>query len=132
MERASAYLRLNPQDNHGFRCQVVNYCLRQGRDDEAIAVCSDYPEDMMPDTRYGHVLARYRLGDLDGAARLLAGAMGDLPLVKDFLVRKRIAKPQLNEFGVVLGGKDQAWLYRQEMRDCWIEAAGCLEWLKKQ
>ena len=131
MERAASYLRLNPHDNHGFRCQLVNYYLRQGRDEKAFAICSDYPDDMMADTRYGHVLALYRLGDLDGAARLLGGAKKDLPLVREFLVRERIRKPRLNEFGVTLGGKDQAWLYRQEMRDCWLETAGSLEWLKK-
>ncbi len=38
---------------------------------------------------------------------------------------------QLNQHGVSYGGKDQAWIYREEMRDCWLETPDCLKWLKQ-
>jgi hypothetical protein len=33
--------------------------------------------------------------------------------------------------GVQFGGDDQAWLYRDEMRDVWLETAGAIDWLKQ-
>lgn len=126
------YLRLNPTDNHGYRAQLVNNHLRQGLNEQAAAICGNYPHDMLPEIRYGHVLALYRLGDLVGAARLLVKAVDDLPMVKDYLVKKRVAKPRLDPEGVRLGGRDQAWIYREDMRDCWVETTGCLDWLKAQ
>jgi len=131
-ELMAYYLRLNPPDNHGYRCQLVNAYLRQGRYGEAAAICVQYPHDMMPETRYGHVLALYRLGDLEAAARQLEHARRDLPEVVGYLTRSRPAKPKLHAEGVRIGGRDQAWIYREEMRDCWAEADGCLQWLKAQ
>jgi hypothetical protein len=34
-------------------------------------------------------------------------------------------------FGVRIGGDDQAWLYREEMRDVWDATSDALEWLRK-
>lgn len=132
MRLAEHYLRINPTDNHGYRTELVNHCLREGRNQQAAAICAKYPQDMMAETRYGHVLALYRLGDLTGAAHRLSGAADHLPLVKDYLLRKRAAKPKLNPRSVRIGGKDQAWIYREEMRDSWAATGGCLEWLQKQ
>ena len=126
------YLQINPTDNHGYRTALVNKFLREGRNQQAAAICANYPQDMMAETRYGHVLALYRLGDLAGAALRLSSATDHLPLVKDYLLRKRAAKPKLNRHSISIGGKDQAWIYREEMRDCWVATAGCLEWLQKQ
>jgi hypothetical protein len=126
------YLQINPTDNHGYRTELVNNFLREGRNQQAAAICANYPQDMMAETRYGHVLALYRLGDMAGAALQLSSAADHLPLVKDYLLRKRAAKPKLNPNRIRIGGKDQAWIYREDMRDCWAATAGCLEWLQKQ
>lgn len=132
MRLSERYLQLNPTDNHGYRTQLVNTFLRVGSNQQAAAICTRYPDDMLAETRYGHVLALYRLGDLAGAAQLLRDATEHLPLVKEYLLRKRVAKPKLSDHGVRVGGEDQAWLYREEMRDCWAETSGCLEWLRKE
>lgn len=126
------YLRFNPGDNHGYRTALVNYYLHEDRNEEAAALSGKYPDDMLADTRYGRVLALYRLGDEPGAAHALSGAAQDLPLVMDYLCRARVAKPKLHEDSVMIGGKDQAWIYRNDMRDCWMQTPGCLEWLKRQ
>ena len=86
---------------------------------------------MLAETRYGHVLALYRLGDIEGAAQRLDSAVEHMPLVKDYLVKSRVAKPRISCERVQIGGKDQAWIYREDMRDCWVETQGCLEWLQK-
>jgi hypothetical protein len=33
--------------------------------------------------------------------------------------------------GVQYGGDDQAWLYREAMRDLWLETPGAIDWLKR-
>ena len=126
------YLRLNPNDNHGFRCHLVDRLLTVGRDAEALACAERFPKDMFAETRYGAVLALYRLGRLDEAAARLDEALDRLPLVPKYLLRDRIAKPQFGEQGMTIGGKEQAWRYRQDMRDVWMGTNGALEWLARR
>lgn len=33
--------------------------------------------------------------------------------------------------GIAVGGPDEAWLYRDEMRDTWKDTKGAMNWLKK-
>jgi len=102
------YLRLNPEDNHGYRALLINYYLRSGQNAQALSLAKSYSDDILPDTLYGHVLASYRLGSLERAAEALAAAVDILPLVPGYLVKKRIARPKLNQHGVSYGGKDSA------------------------
>ena len=74
----------------------------------------------------GDPLVRAAFEDvLDGVT-----AAEHLPLVLDFLVRDRVAKPPIDPMGVTMGGKDEAWLYRESMRKTWLATEGMLEWLK--
>lgn len=91
---------------------------------------AQYPADLNPDIAYGHVLALYRLGKIDEAGVAIRDAVVDLPKVPRYLSAKRVRKPKLDSFGVRIGGDDQAWLYRQEMRDVWEATPGALDWLK--
>ena len=132
LERAmSLYLRLNPNDNHGFRSPLVNHLLTAGRDADALACAERFPEDMFAETRYGAVLALYRLGRLDEAESRLRQAQDDLPLVLNYLVRARVRRPKMDGYGIAIGGSDQAWLYREDMRDVWTQTDGALAWLRE-
>ena len=126
------YLRLNPNDNHGIRAPMVNRLLAEGRDADALAIAERYPGDMHAELPYGRVLALYRLGRLDEAAAALEDAMRDLPLVPEYLLRELVEAPELNEFGVKLGGEDQAWLYREDMREVWMATDGMRPWLAEE
>ena len=126
------YLRLNPNDNHGVRTTLVNRLLTVGRDADALAIIDRYPKDLQVETAYGRVLARFRLGRPDDAADALREALRHLPLVPPYLLRDLVDKPPIDEFGVGVGGKEQAWLYRVEMRDVWIETDGMGPWLQAQ
>lgn len=46
-------------------------------------------------------------------------------------MRARVKRPKFSEHGILIGGEDQAWLYREEMRDLWQDTPGALDWLKK-
>ena len=126
------YLRLNPHDNHGIRAPLVNHLLLTGRDADALAVAQRYPRDRLPELAYGRVLALYRLGRLDDAARALVEAKQYLPLVPEYLLRKHVEMPAPDEFHVKLGGDDLAWLYREDMRAVWMAADGMRRWLARE
>ena len=125
------YLRLNPTDNHGWRAPLVNALLQEGKNQEALAVIQDYPDDMHPEIAYGKVLALYRGGAKGRALTALAEARDRLPLVLDFLARDKVRRPALSDDGsYVIGGKDQAWFYREAMRDTWLQTEGAMDMLR--
>ena len=125
------YLRLNPGDNHGWRAPLVNALLRAGDDAEALAVIERYPDDLHPEIVYGRVLALYRSGAKGRALTALAEARDRLPEVLDFLVRDKVRRPAMRDDGLLtIGGRDQAWLYREEMRDTWLGTDGAMEMLR--
>jgi hypothetical protein len=133
-------LALNPQDNHGVRAELMNHLLRRGEDQRALELARSFPGDILADLAYGEVLALYRLGDQTQARRALRTAIGRLPRIPHYLMRKRVKQPPQSgplgrRVGAVLGrapgGEDQAWLYREAMRDVWEAEPGILAWLKK-
>ncbi len=124
-------LALNPRDNHGVRAELMNHYLRKHEDEKALALARQFPTDVLADLAYGEVLALYRLGQQERAARVLHEAVGRLPRIPRFLLRKRIKRPSLGGAGFTGGGDDEAWLYRQAMRDVWEAEPGLLAWMKK-
>lgn len=125
-------LALNPQDNHGARAELMNHYLRARSDQEALELARRFPNDLLADLAYGEVLALYRLGYQEHAARALRRAVDRLPRIPRFLLRKRIKRPVLDDAGFTPGGEDQAWLYREAMRDVWEAEPGLLSWMKKR
>jgi len=124
-------LRLNPQDNHGVRAELMNHYLRDGEDEQALILARRFPGDLLADLAYGEVLALYRLGREERARFVLNTAVRRLPRIPYYLTRKRIKQPRLNPLGITPGGDDQAWLYREAMRDVWEAEPGILAWLKR-
>jgi len=132
IEKIQHYLRLNPEDNHGYRGMLINRYLQQGENQQALALARAYPEDMLPDILFGLALAQYRLGDLQAAKAALEAAHDELPFITKYLLQTTAKEPKHHEYGMIQGGKEQAWLYRDEMRDSWLQTDGCMAWLKEQ
>lgn len=124
-------LQINPNDNHGFRSILMDELLRHGNDQEALALANNYPDDMHAELLYGRVLALYRLDERKEAHTVLIDAVERLPKIVRYLTHKRVRKPMLEPQGIQIGGDDQAWLYRDAMRDVWEATPGVLDWLKK-
>ncbi len=122
---------MNLEDDHGLRYVAMNDYLRRGQNEAALQLAEKFPNERLPETRYGLVLALYRLGRVQSAQSAAEQAVVDLPHVARHLVRARVRKPKLSPFGFTPGGEDQAWLYREEMREVWLETPGALDWLKK-
>jgi hypothetical protein len=124
-------IRLNPNDNHGFRGLLVNYLLRKGEDAAALEVIARYPDDVLVEPTFGEVLAHLRRGDERDARAALSRALEVNAFVPRYLTASRITPPRLDPHGVSLGGRDQAWLYMEDARDIWACTPGALEWLKR-
>ncbi len=124
-------MTLNPDDNHGFRMVMMNYYLRNNDNENAVALASQFSDDMTPEIAYGEVLALFRLDRLDEAQVALETAIKRLPKIVRYLRSKRVKKPKFDLNRIQYGGDDQAWLYRDAMRDIWEGTPGVLDWLKK-
>jgi hypothetical protein len=125
---AERLMRLNRDDDHGVRFMLINEYLRDGRDEQALALARQYPRDLAPETRFGAVLALVRLRRMQEAQHALRTACCDLPTTAQYLLPARVRRPRLLQGTIAAGGDDQAWLYRDEMRSVWQQTPGALEW----
>jgi len=130
-ELAEQMLALNPNDNHGFRCLVMDHCLRSGEEQKALQLADRYPDDGSPELLYGRVLALYRMDRLVEAGEAARRAVKSRPKVLHYLIAKRVRKPEMHPSWVTLGGDDEAWFYREQMREVWLATPGVVSWLKK-
>jgi len=123
---------LNPADNHGFRRDLINRHLVFDEDEKALGMAENFPDDIMPEILYGRVLALYRLGRKDEALVAAREAKQEMPKVASYLVSPQRKEPkESSPFGIISGGKREAWEYREEMRETWKTTRGILTWLKK-
>lgn len=128
---AELLLRLNPNDNHGYRGLIINHRLEEGDNRGALMLAERYPDDEgMVEVLYGHPLALFRLGRKAEATRMLREAVRSRPRVSDFLLRDKPRKPSISQNGVTYGGDDEAWLYREAMRKVWQATPEAMEWLR--
>ena len=125
-------LKLNPDDNHGLRMEQMNLLLRQGDNQKALELANTYLDDLHPETLYGRVLALVRLGQMAEASQAAQHAIKRLPKIVRYLTHKRVKKPKLDYSSITYGGDDQAWIYRNDMREEWATTPGIFDWLKKQ
>lgn len=132
LEMREWLLRLNPNDNQGMRGIVVNDYLRLGRNDAAVSLCEHYPEDLDISIKFGHALALYRLEEYTQAELTLFKARATSPKVVAAITRDKMKEPKRKFAGyTTLGGDDEAWEYRQEARELWLNTPGAIDWLKK-
>ncbi|QTF91284.1 hypothetical protein [Halomonas sp. BM-2019] len=97
----------------------------------ALAIAEQYPDDHLAETHYGRMLALVRLNRLHEAEAALRDAFEALPKVLNYLIADKPQRPKLDPHGMIAGGADQAWYYRQEMRDVYQATPGMLSWLKR-
>jgi len=133
LEMMEWLLKLNPNDNQGYRSDVVNAYLRQNRNRDAISLSEHYPEDIDVSICFGHALALFRLNERAEADKRLVDAVNEFPKVAKALLQPSMKEPKGLEPGLVtFGGDDEAWYYREAARDLWLETPGATAWLKEQ
>ena len=109
-------LRLNPNDNHGLRDLVINRHLEDGADEAALSVINRYPGDLSPAPAFGKVLALYRLGRMPEARAAVSVAKKHNRKIAKFMLPEYKAEPALSPHHIQVGGDDEAWCYREDMR----------------
>jgi tetratricopeptide (TPR) repeat protein len=124
-------LALCPTDNLGVRSPLINLLLREGHDSEALTIAEHYSDDHLAETQYGRVLALVRLGRLHEAEKALHAAYRALPKVLRYLIANKRKPPKLDPAGMTIGGADQAWYYREAMREEFAATPGMLAWMDK-
>ena len=124
-------IRLNPDDNHGYRTLLAQRWLRESRPEAALALMDRYPDDLSP-VLADRLLALVILGRLDEAAALWVAEGAWITEIRRALLAGRYRRPRVvDEDFITVGGRDEAWLYREDMRATW-ERSGALRWLAAQ
>ncbi len=132
MPRAQILLRINPNDNHGYRELVSTELLRQRHPTDALALLNKYPDDAMGAVCMNRVLALFLLDRHVEAEIFLRKGGTWLREMRKGITQDRYAKPRdALEDSIIIGGRDEAWIYRQEMLTSWKEVRA-IDWLKQQ
>ena len=122
-------LTLNPNDNQGLREPLIHHYLRVDRIDDALRLAARYPDDL-PAMQYGGILALYMADKIEEAARQLKQTARAYPEIARMLLSASPRRPALNPGFSTLGGKDEAWYYREDNLDVWRQSGG-LAWLRQ-
>lgn len=119
---------LNPGDNQGFRHSLVRAYLRIGRIDDALAVCESYPDDFAA-MQYNHALALFAAGKSGLAVTMLHAAVDAYPKLLTWLLKGNPKPPAQGQWGIAVGGDEEAWIYRHETLALW-QHLGAMDWLR--
>ena len=122
-------LTLNPNDNQGMRTMLMHDYLKLGRVGEALTLAQKFPDDMAG-MAYGEALALFLDKRQAQADEAIKNAIERFPELRKMLLAKNPKQPRLQDGIVSLGGKDEAWYYRQDNLDLW-QSSGGLEWLRQ-
>lgn len=120
---------LNPTDNQGFRNVLVRRYLETDRLDDALALIARYPDDFAA-MQYNRALVFFASGDTAAALSALDDTLGNYPKPAAWLLKSNPKPPRQEGPGVLVGGDEEAWMYRDEFLPLW-KKFGALDWLRK-
>ncbi|MEO8778244.1 MAG: hypothetical protein ABI389_06185, partial [Rhodanobacter sp.] len=121
-------LTLNPSDNQGFRHALVRGYLDVGRTDDALALCERYPDDFAA-MQYNRALALFACGKSGLAVAALRDAVDAYPKLLLWLLKGDPKPPAQSQWGIAVGGDEEAWIYRSETLALW-QHLGAMDWLR--
>lgn len=126
--RMERVLALNPNDNHGFRTELMAAYLRRHQFELADKLAQRFEEDT--ELTMGRALALRALDRNGDALRYLQQAHSVLPCLLPMLLAAKPRKPRLDPGFVSWNGADQAWLFRERYLPLWQAVPGALKWLR--
>jgi tetratricopeptide (TPR) repeat protein len=124
-------LRFNPNDNQGVRYLLLLELVRARRDDDALVLLREYPDDAAAEWLYTWALVDYRNGRRREADAQVTRAVEANRHVPEALVSDPADWPPIGD-SVMIGGEDEAIAYAEAFGDVWYETAGATEWLHGQ
>lgn len=130
IRHAERLLRLNPNDNHGYRAQLTTAYIGNEQLEQAILLAAQYENDAMCAVPLNHVLALYLNNQHAEALARLKTIASRFAVAIKMLLAKSPKQPPADKYGIKIGGKEEAWFYRDDTLEFW-QQQGALEWLKK-
>jgi tetratricopeptide (TPR) repeat protein len=127
---AERLLSLNPNDNHGIREYLSRAYIECGVPSKTLDLSERYPDDFCG-MSLNRILALYRLQKFDEASKALHAAAKHHAVAIKMLLAKNPKQPRMSDQGLTLGGKEEAWLYRDAHHKLW-QQDGALEWLQTE
>jgi hypothetical protein len=113
-----------------MRDHLMHDYLRLNRVKDALVLAERYSGDMGA-MQYGTALALFMDHQEQAAQGALKAARKHYPEITKMLLADKPKQPRLQDGLVRMGGKDEAWYYRQDNFDLW-QTSGGLEWLRQQ
>jgi hypothetical protein len=131
---AERLLSLDDQDSLGLQELVLDQLLREGRDQEALAMTEAHRDEVpVLGMLMGRALALYRLSRRDEAAEVLRQvASHNAHALAMLCADNPRPVPGGGESVAEPGTRAEAWQYRTLMRDQWRATPGALAWLREQ
>lgn len=127
---AEKLLKLNPHDNHGIREALSRAYLARGWPEKAIALTDRYPDDFCGPA-LNRILALVMSGrDADAQSELAAVYKSHEVAIRMLLAKKPREPKADSYYGITMGGKQEAWLYRTSTLELW-EQSGAIDWLRR-
>lgn len=120
---------LNPNDNQGFRNVLVRRYLETDRLADALALIARYPDDFAA-MQYNAALTLYASGKPDAALAALEDVLGTFPKLCAWLLKANPKPPRQDGIGILVGGDEEAWMYREEFLPLW-QKFDALDWLRQ-
>lgn len=115
-------LQVCPNDNLGIRERMIDFYMLTEQYQKILQLCDRYPEDIFASTTFGKVLAYCYQNKLDRAEKEWDIAQKTSPNIAHEILKKRHTRPRglhsANQ-GIEIGGKEQAYLYWEEMGEWW-------------
>ncbi|WP_445157225.1 SEC-C metal-binding domain-containing protein [Halomonas sp. E14] len=129
---AEQLLALDDQDSLGLQELVLDQLLREGRDQDALAMTeAQGDEPVALGLLMGRVLALFRLQRRDEAEAMLAEVQRYNAHALPMLCAENPRPVSSGQEGVAdPGTRAEAWQYRTLMRDQWRATPGALDWLQ--
>lgn len=119
-EQGEKLLQVCPNDNLGMRERQIDLYMLTEQYHKISQLCDKYPEDMLANTTFGKALAYCYLGKMDKAEQAWEVGKAVLPEVAHEILKKRHSRPRgMNSYGMEIGGKEQAYIYWEEMGGWW-------------
>ncbi|MEC5209776.1 hypothetical protein RCH20_000828 [Psychrobacter sp. PL15] len=128
-------LQVCPNDNLGIRERLVELYMLTEQYQKIIQLCDSYPEDMLANIAFGKVLAYCYQDKLDKAEKAWDIAQKNLPNIAHEILKKRHTRPRglhSSNQGIEIGGKEQAYLYWEDMGEWWEDNATAQALIEKK
>lgn len=122
---------INPNDNLGLRSELANSYLDQKEYNRLFELLRLYPDDQSLGITMAKTLGLWAIGDKENAKIQWQQIKDYNPYIKNFMLKSKKLAPELDSYGITMGGEDEAWFYRQAARDTWLAHKGAINWLKQ-